>query len=113
VAGIARHLTACPTFNRSTGGGPLAEGLANSRNQKMLPAVRQRERVMIDFEYDLDEIVQMEGKGTVSLRTALIHMPDRVGPMSVLWRDAGKTPAFFDTEQIQALLDRHRPDLGR
>ena len=34
---------------------------------------------MINFDYSLDEIVQMDGKGPVSLRTALIHMPDRVG----------------------------------
>jgi hypothetical protein len=66
---------------------------------------------MVDFDYDLDEIVQMDGRGAVSLRTALIHMPDRVGPLGVLWRDPGKTPAFFDADQIQALLDQHRPDL--
>ena len=63
---------------------------------------------MIDFDYDLDEMVQMEGTGTVSLRTALINMPDRVGPLGVLYRDAGKTPAFFNAEQIQALLDEYR-----
>jgi hypothetical protein len=38
---------------------------------------------MIDFEYDLDEIVQMDGKGPVSLRTALVHIPSRVGPLGV------------------------------
>jgi hypothetical protein len=36
---------------------------------------------MIDFE--LDEIVQMDGKGPVSLRTALVHIPSRVGPLGV------------------------------
>jgi hypothetical protein len=66
---------------------------------------------MINFNYDLDEIVQVDGKGIVSLRTALIHMPDRVGPMGVLHRGQGKTPAFFDAAQIQALLDRHRAEL--
>src|SRR6266576_1151293 len=68
-------------------------------------------RQMINFEYDLDEIVQMDSKGPVSLRTALIHMPGRVGPSGVLYRAAGKAPAFFDAGQIQALLDRHRKDL--
>jgi hypothetical protein len=63
---------------------------------------------MISFEYDLDEIVQMDGKGSVALRTALMHMPERVGSPSVLHRDQGKKPAFFDAGQIQALLDRHR-----
>jgi hypothetical protein len=66
---------------------------------------------MITFDYSLDEIVQMEGKGPVSLRTALIHMPDRVGPLGVLWRDAGKIPAFFDAGQIQALLTHYRSRL--
>lgn len=32
-----------------------------------------------NFDYNLDEIVQMDGKGLVSLRTALIHMPDACG----------------------------------
>jgi hypothetical protein len=63
---------------------------------------------MINFEYDLDESVQMAGTGPVPLRTALLHMPARVDPVSILHRDAGKKPAFFDAGQIQALLDRHR-----
>jgi hypothetical protein len=66
---------------------------------------------MINFEYSLDEIVQMDGKGSVSLRTALIHMPDRVGPFGVLYRDIGKIPALFDAEQIQTLIDRHKKEL--
>jgi hypothetical protein len=66
---------------------------------------------MIDFEYDLHEIVQMDGKGPVSLRTALIHMPSRVGPLGVLWREAGKIPSFFNAEQIQALVDQHKAKL--
>jgi hypothetical protein len=63
---------------------------------------------MINFDYDLDEIVQMADTGPVPLRTALLQMPDRAVPFSVLHRDAGKNPAFFDAGQIQALLDRHR-----
>ena len=66
---------------------------------------------MIDFEYDLDEIVQMDGKGPVSLRTALVHMPSRVGPLGVLWREAGKIPSFFNAEQVQALVDQHKAKL--
>jgi hypothetical protein len=66
---------------------------------------------MIDFEYDLDEIVQMDGNGSVSLGTALIHMPDRVGSFGVLNRDVGKIPALFDAGQIQALIDRHKKEL--
>jgi hypothetical protein len=63
---------------------------------------------MISFNYDLDEIVQMAGTGPVPLRTALLQMPGRVDPVSVLHRNAGKTPAFFDAVQVQALVDRHR-----
>jgi len=63
----------------------------------------------IDFEYDLDEMVQMLG-GPISLRTALKRMPDQIGALAVLNRDAGKTPAFFDAAQIEALRDRHRSD---
>ncbi len=66
---------------------------------------------MINFDYSLDEIVQMDSKGLVSLRTALIHMPDRVGPLGVLYRDVGKIPAFFDAGQIQALIDQHKKEL--
>ena len=66
---------------------------------------------MINFEYDLDEIVHVDDIGPVSLRTALIHMPGRVGPFGVLYREQGRTPALFDAAQIQALLDRHRRDL--
>jgi hypothetical protein len=66
----------------------------------------------IGFDYDLDEIVLMSGVGPVSLRSALKRMPDPVGPYGVLHRDAGKTPAVFDTFQIQALLNRHRSELN-
>ncbi len=66
---------------------------------------------MINFDYDLDETVQMDGRA-VSLRTALTKMPACVGPYGVLHREAGKAPAFFDAAQIQALLDQHRKGLG-
>jgi hypothetical protein len=48
---------------------------------------------MINFNYDLDEIVQIIVTGPVSLRTALLRMPGRVDPLSVLHRKAGKNPA--------------------
>ncbi len=67
---------------------------------------------MIAFECDLHEIVQMDGKGPVSLRTALVHMPSRVGPLGVLLREAGKVPSFFNAEQIQA-LERDEARLNR
>jgi hypothetical protein len=67
--------------------------------------------VPIDFEYDLEEIVQMDGIGLVSLRSALKKMPDRIDVLSVLYRDVGKSPPFFDAAQIEALLARYRPDI--
>jgi hypothetical protein len=66
---------------------------------------------MINFDYSLDEIVQMDGKGLVSLKTALIHMPDQVRPLGVLYRDVGKIPALFDAGQIQALINQHKKEL--
>jgi hypothetical protein len=66
----------------------------------------------IDFDYDLEEIVQMDGVGPVSLKSALRRMPDRIGPHGVLYRDKGKTPAFFDAAQIEALLALHRSELN-
>jgi hypothetical protein len=60
----------------------------------------------IDFDYDLEEIVQMDGR-----RPHLKRMPDRVGVLSMLHRGAGKTPSFFDAAQIEtALLARYRSD---
>ncbi len=66
----------------------------------------------IDFDYNLEEIVQMDGVGLVSLKSALRRMPDRIGPYGVLYRDRGKTPAFFDAAQIEALLLLHRSELS-
>jgi hypothetical protein len=66
----------------------------------------------IDLDYDLDEIVQMAGVGSITLRSALKRMPDPVGRYGVLHRSHGKTPAFFDIFQIQALLNRHRSELN-
>ena len=65
----------------------------------------------IDFDYDLEEIVQMDGVGLISLKSALKRMPDRVGVLSMLHRGAGKTPSFFDAAQIEALLVRYRSDV--
>jgi hypothetical protein len=65
----------------------------------------------IDFSYDLDETVKMDGVGLVTLRSALSRMPDRIGPLGVLYRDQGKQPASFDATQIQSLLNRHRKEI--
>jgi hypothetical protein len=65
----------------------------------------------IDFNYDLDEIVQMSGVGSITLRSALKRMPDPVGRYGVIHRAPDKTPAFFDNFQIQALLNQHRSEL--
>ena len=65
----------------------------------------------IDFDYDLEEIVQMDGVGPISLKSALKRMSDRIDVLSVLYRDFGKSPPFFDAAQIEALLARCRPDL--
>ena len=64
----------------------------------------------IDFDYDLGEIVQMDG-GPISLRSALRRMPDQVGALAVLYRDMGKAPAFFDAAQINLLRARHASDV--
>jgi hypothetical protein len=64
---------------------------------------------MIDVDHDLEEIVQMDGVGLVTLRSAIKRMPERIGALGVLYRDLGKTPAFFDAAQIQALVDHYRP----
>jgi len=53
----------------------------------------------------------MEGVGMLALRSALCRMPDRIGPLGVLYRDNGKQPPFFDAVQIEALLAKHRVDL--
>jgi hypothetical protein len=68
-------------------------------------------KVSIDFEYDLDEIVQMNG-GPITLRSALKRMPDQISALAVLYRDMGKAPAFFDAAQIDLLRARHASDAG-
>jgi hypothetical protein len=65
----------------------------------------------IDFDYDLEEIVNMDGIGPVSLKSALRRMPDRIGVLSMLHREAGKNPSFFNAAQIEALLERYRAEL--
>jgi hypothetical protein len=40
------------------------------------------------FRHDLDEIVQMDGVGLITLRSALRRMPDRVGPLGALSRQS-------------------------
>jgi hypothetical protein len=63
----------------------------------------------IGFDYDLEEIVNMDGIGPVSLKSALRRMPDRIGVLSML-HPVGKSPSFFNAAQIEALLARYRSD---
>jgi hypothetical protein len=57
----------------------------------MLQLIEEGETMVpLDFDYDLEEIVQMAGVGSVSLKSALKRMPDRIDAQSVLWRDLGK-----------------------
>jgi hypothetical protein len=69
--------------------------------------------VHIDFDYDLEEIVQMAGIGPLSLKSALQRMPDRIDVRAVLYRDLGKNPTFFNAAQIEALRARYRSDQGK
>jgi transcriptional regulator with XRE-family HTH domain len=66
----------------------------------------------IDFQYNLGEIVQMQGVGLLSLKSALSRMPDRIAATGMLFREMGKEPSFFDAAQIEALLAKHRPELA-
>ena len=62
----------------------------------------------LDFDYDFEEIVQMAGVGPLSLKSALKRMPDRIDARSILYRDLGKNPTFFNAERIEALRARYR-----
>jgi hypothetical protein len=73
----------------------------------------KRKMLPLDFDYDLDEIVQMVGVGPVSLRSALQRMPDRIDVRSILYRDLGKHPTFFNAGQIETLRARYRSDEGK
>jgi hypothetical protein len=64
--------------------------------------------VPLGFDYEPEEIVQMAGVGPLSLKSALKRMPDRIDERSVLYRDLGKNPTFFNAEQIEALRARYR-----
>jgi hypothetical protein len=64
--------------------------------------------VYIGFDYDLEEIVQMPGVGPLSLKSAFKRMPERIDVRSILYRDVGKNPTFFDAAKIEALLVRYR-----
>jgi len=66
---------------------------------------------ILDFDYDLKEIVHMDSWGSLTLASALRRMPDRVGRYSVLYRSVDERPTFFNSKQIQALLDKHRAKL--
>ena len=57
----------------------------------------------INFDYDLEEIVQMVGVGAVSLKSALKRMQERIDVRSIPYRNLGKNPSFFNAAQIEAL----------
>lgn len=79
----------------------------------MLQLIEEGETMVpLDFDYDLEEIVQMAGVGSVSLKSALKRMPDRIDAQSVLWRDLGKNPTFYNPSQIETLRARYRSDQG-
>jgi hypothetical protein len=67
----------------------------------------------LDFDYDLEEIVQMVGVGPLPLKSALKRMPERIDVRSILYRDLGKNPTFFNAGQIEALRARYWSDGGR
>jgi hypothetical protein len=48
----------------------------------------------LDFDFDLEEIVQMAGVGPVSLKSALQRMRDRIGVRSALYRDSARNRLF-------------------
>jgi hypothetical protein len=57
----------------------------------------------INFDYDLEEIVQMVGVGAVSLKSALKRMQERIDVRSIPYRNLGKNLSFFNAAQIEAL----------
>jgi hypothetical protein len=69
--------------------------------------------IPLDFDYDLEDIVQMAGVGPVPLKSALQRMPDRIDVRNVLYRELGKRPTFFNTAQIEALRARYGSDEGK
>ena len=60
-----------------------------------------------------EEIVQMVGVGPMLLKSALQRMPDRIDVRSVLYRDLGKNPTFFNAAQIEALRARYQSDQSK
>ena len=58
---------------------------------------------MLPFDFDYP----------VLLKSALQRMPDRIDVRSVLYRDLGKNPTFFNATQIEALRARHQSDQGK
>jgi hypothetical protein len=60
------------------------------------------------MEYDLEEIVQLDGKPR-SLFTAVrlittLHADQR-DPALVLWRDEGKTPSMFGLSDVESIAE--------
>jgi hypothetical protein len=60
---------------------------------------------MATFDYDPEEIVQQPGQGgPLTLRSAIARLP--AGPViatTMLNRDKGKMPPFFDAAQVEEI----------
>jgi hypothetical protein len=55
-------------------------GALGSRRKSEQAALGVRNAQMINFDHELDEIVQVAGTGLVPLRTALLQLRERVTP---------------------------------
>lgn len=61
---------------------------------------------MINFEFDPEETVEWAGVGALTLRMAVrrvMALPLENRRLVVLYRNAGKAPAFFDLRHIEQL----------
>ena len=59
---------------------------------------------MPSFDFDPEEIVQQPGEGPLTLRSAIARLPEGPVPATtMLNRDHGKEPPFFNAEQVEEL----------
>lgn len=60
--------------------------------------------MMPSVDFDPEEIVQQPGQGPLTLRTAIARLPNGSVPATtMLNREAGKKPPFFNAEQVEKL----------
>jgi hypothetical protein len=64
----------------------------------------------LNFDFDPDEIVQQPGHGgPLSLRSAIARLPTGpVAAITMLNRDNGKQPPFFDAKRVEELRELFR-----